>query len=204
MTYHIFKTGDDAAIGAATPLIKASERSEFVSAVALLKAIAELRTAAETEAKGRSETGYQEGMARGYAEAQEQVAKLVEDMATRFEAICEERRADVADAALAATKAIIGTLDDVDVAKRLVNQALVRIDNGGALTIEVAPAMHAQIAAYVAHLDHVKVEAAEGLGPLDCVFQTKTGRILAGLDLQIAALGDRWGINHAPQEPALA
>ena len=204
MTYHIFKTGDDAAIGAATPLIKASERSEFVSAVALLKAIAELRTAAETEAKGRSETGYQEGMARGYAEAQEQVAKLVEDMATRFEAICEERRADVADTALAATKAIIGTLDDVDVAKRLVNQALARIDNGGVLTIEVAPAMHAQIAAHVSHLAHVKVEAAEGLGPLDCVFQTKTGRILAGLDLQIAALGDRWGINHAPKEPALA
>ena len=204
MTYHIFKTGDYAAIGAAAPLIKASERSEFVSAVALLKAIAELRTAAETEAKGRYETGYQEGMVRGYAEAQEQVAKLIEDMATRFEAICEERRADVADAALAATKAIIGTLDDVDVAKRLVNQALARIDNGSALTIEVAPAMHARIAAHVAHLAHVKVEAAEGLGPLDCVFQTKTGRILAGLDLQIAALGERWGVNHAPQEPALA
>jgi flagellar biosynthesis/type III secretory pathway protein FliH len=203
MTYHIFKAGDYAAIGTTTPLIKASERSEFTSAVVLLQAITALRTEAETQAKQRSETGYQEGMARGYAEAQEQVAKLIEDMATRFEAICEERRADVADAALAATKAIIGSLDDVDVAKRLVNQALVRIDNGGALTIEVAPVMHAQIAAHVAHLAHVKVEAVEGLGPLDCVFQTKTGRILAGLDLQIAALGDRWGVNHAPQEPAL-
>lgn len=204
MTYHIFKTGDSAAIGAAKPLIKASERSEFVSAVALLQAMTALDIAAKAEAKSLSEIGYQEGMVRGYAEAQKQVAKLIEDMATRFEAVCEERRADVADAALAATKAIIGTLDDVDVAKRLVNQALARIDNGGALTIEVAPAMHAQIAAHVAHLAHVKVEAAEGLGPLDCVFQTKTGRILAGLGLQIAALGDRWGVNHAPQEPALA
>lgn len=204
MTYHIFHVSGHAAIGPTSPLIKASERSEFTNAVALLGAITALRTDAETNAKIRAETGYQEGMARGYAEAQEQIAKLIEDMATRFEAICEERRADVADAALAATKAIIGSLDDVDVAKRLVNQALARIDNGGALTIEVAPAMHAQIAAHVAHLDHVKVEAVEGLGPLDCVFQTKTGRILAGLDLQIAALGDRWGVNHAPQEPALA
>jgi flagellar biosynthesis/type III secretory pathway protein FliH len=204
MTYHIFKAGDQAMIATNAPLIKASERSEFTSAVALLQAITDLRIASEAQAKGLSETGYQEGMARGYTEAQEQVAKLIENMADRFEAVCEERRADVADAALAATKAIIGTLDDVDVAKRLVSQALARIDNGSALTIEVAPAMHARIVEHVAHLAHVRVEAVEGLGSLDCVFQTKTGRILAGLDLQISALGDRWGVNPVAPEPALA
>jgi flagellar biosynthesis/type III secretory pathway protein FliH len=204
MTYHIFKAGDHTMIGADTAVIKASERSEFTSAIALLQAITDLRTASEAQAKGLSETGYQEGIARGYAEAQEQVAKLIGNMAERFEAVCEERRADVADAALAATKAIIGTLDDVDVAKRLVSQALARIDNGSALTIEVAPAMYAQIVKHVAHLSHVRVEAVEGLGSLDCVFQTKTGRILAGLDLQISALGDRWGVNPTTPEPALA
>jgi flagellar biosynthesis/type III secretory pathway protein FliH len=204
MTYHIFKADDQAMIGANTSIIKSSERSEFTSAVDLLQAITDLRAAGEAQAKSSADTGYQEGLARGYSEAQEQVAKLIEDMATRFETVCEERRADVADAALAATKAIIGALDNVEVTKRLVNQALVRIDNGGALTIEVAPAMQPQIAKHVAHLAHVQVEAVEGLGNLDCVFQTKTGRILAGLDLQISALGDRWGVTPATPEPALA
>jgi type III secretion protein L len=200
MTYHIFTTGDHAMIGADTPLIKASERAEFMSAIALLEALTTLCAQAETEAKKQAEAAYQEGMAQGYAEAQAQVAKQIEDMAARFESICEERRADVADAALAATKAIIGALDDVDVTKRLVNQALVRVDNGSALTIEVAPVMRDHIAEHVAHLAHVRVEAVEGLGALDCVFQTRKGRILAGLDLQIAALGDRWGVNPAPSE----
>ena len=204
MTYHIFKAGGQTVIGADVPLIKASERSEFTNAVDLLQAITDLRVVAEAEALNRSETAHEEGLSRGYAEAQAQIAKLIENMTERFEAVCEERRADVADAALAATRAIIGALDDVDVAKRLVNQALVRIDNGGALTIEVAPAMQPHISAHVAHLAHVRVEAVEGLGPLDCVFQTKTGKILAGLDVQILALGDRWGVNRPATEPALA
>lgn len=204
MTYYVFNVGGQAVIGAETPLIKASERSEFTCAVSLLQAMTELRTAAEAEAKSRAETAYQEGLAQGYAEAQAQVAKLIENMAERFEAVCVERRADIADAALAATRAIIGGLDDSDVAKRLVNQALARIDNGSALVIEVAPAMQPLIAAHIAHLTHVRVEAVEALGPLDCVFQTKTGRILAGLDLQIAALGDRWGVNSAATESVLA
>jgi flagellar biosynthesis/type III secretory pathway protein FliH len=204
MTYHIFSVCGQTVIGTETPLIKAGERSEFASAVLLLQAITELRTEAEAEAKDRSETAYQEGLTQGYAEAQAQVAKLIENMAERFEAVCEERRADVADAALAATRAIIGGLDDSDVAKRLVNQALARIDNGSALVIEVAPAMQPLIGAHVAHLTHVRVEAVDALGPLDCVFQTKTGRILAGLDLQIAALGDRWGVNPAATEQVLA
>jgi type III secretion protein L len=204
MIYHIFNVGGQAVIGTETPLIKASERSEFTSAVSLLQAITELRTAAEAEAKTRAETAYQDGLAQGYAEAQAQVAKLIKNMAERFEAVCEERRADVADAALAATRAIIGGFDDSDVAKRLVDQALVRIDNGSALVIEVAPAMQPLIASHVAHLAHIRVESVDALGPLDCVFQTKTGRILAGLDLQIAALGDRWGVNPATAEPALA
>jgi flagellar biosynthesis/type III secretory pathway protein FliH len=204
MTYYIFRAGDHAMIGADTPLIKANERDEFMSAIDLLEALTTLRTQAEAEAKTRIETAYQEGMAQGYAEAQAQVAKQIEDMAARFEAICEERRADVADAALAATKAIIGALDDVDVTKRLVNQALARIDNGSALTIEVAPTMRDQIAEYVAHLSHVRVEAVEGLGALDCIFQTRSGRILAGLDVQMAALGDRWGVAPADSEAALA
>jgi flagellar biosynthesis/type III secretory pathway protein FliH len=204
MTYHIFKAGNQTMIGVDMPLIKASERAEFMHAVELLRVITDICAAAEVERKERSEIGYQEGIARGYAEAQEHVTKLIEDIAARFEVICEERRADVADAAFAATKAIIGALDDVDVAKRLINQALARIDNGGALTIEVAPAMQSEIAAHISHLTHVKVEAVEGLGTLECIFQTKTGRILAGLNLQILALGDRWGVNPVVSEPALA
>lgn len=204
MSYHIFNSGDQTTmIGVATPIIKASQRHEFASAVELLRAVTDLKIAAEAETHTRLEAGYAEGMARGYAEAQEQVAKLIEDMAKRFEAICEERRSDVADAALAATKAIIGALDDTDIAKRLVTQALARIDNGGALTIEVAPAMQPSIADHVAHLAHVKVEAVEELGALDCIFQTRTGRVLAGLDVQLSALGDRWGVTPATAEPAL-
>jgi flagellar biosynthesis/type III secretory pathway protein FliH len=204
VTYHIFKANSHSAIGATTPIIKSNERVEFTNAVSLLQAVADLKNATETEAEARCVAAYNDGLARGYAEAQSQVAKLLEDMAARFERVCEERRSDVADAALAATKAIIGSLDNVDVAKRLVSQALVRVDNGAPLVIEVSPMIAPQIADHVSHLAHVKIEAVEGLGPLDCVFQTTTGRVLAGLDLQIAALGDRWGVNAADTEPEMA
>jgi flagellar biosynthesis/type III secretory pathway protein FliH len=204
VTYHIFKANDHAVIGTSTPIIKAAERSEFTSAVALLQAITELRNATESQAQSRGETAYQEGLARGYADAEQKVAKLIQDMAERFEMICEQRRSDVADAALAATKAIIGSLDKADVTKRLVTQALLRVDNGAPLVIEVAPAMASHIVNYVAHLPHVRVEAVDGLGPLDCIFQTSSGRVLAGLDLQIAALGNRWGVNPTNVEPEMA
>jgi flagellar biosynthesis/type III secretory pathway protein FliH len=204
MTYHIFKANDQNVIGAATPIIKAAERSEFTNAVALLQAVTDLRNAADAEAQSRGEIAYQQGLARGYADAEAKVAKLIQDMAERFEEVCDQRRSDVADAALAATKAIIGALDNADVTKRLVTQALVRVDNGAPLVIEVAPAMASHIVEHVALLPHVKVEAVDALGPLDCIFQTNTGRVLAGLDLQITALGDRWGVNPANVEPEMA
>lgn len=194
MTYHVFMAQDHMMIGTASPLIKSDERSEFTSAIALMDAVSALRNAAEAEAQTRHDEAYEVGLAKGYSEAQAQIAKLIEDMSERFEAVCAERRADIAEAALAATKSIIGKLDDVDVTKRLVSQALVRIDNNMPLTIEVAPTMSVHIAEHVAHLSHVRVEPVEGLAALDCVFQTQKGRILAGLDLQITALGERWGV----------
>lgn len=204
MTYYIFKAGDQSLIGLDNPIIKAGERSDFISAITLLSEISSLHAAAETTIKEHYEIGYKEGMAKGYTDGQQQVAKLIQSIAERFEAICEERFGDIADAALAATKAIIGTFDDTELVKRLVIQALARIDNGGALTIEVAPAMQSKIAEHFAHLAHVKVKAVDELGALDCVFQTKTGKILAGLDLQISALSDRWGVAPIVQEPQLA
>ena len=204
MTYHIFTANDQKMIGTSSSLIKASERSEFTNAVALMEGVSALHNAAETQAQQQRSSGYEDGLAKGYAEAQAQVASSIEGFAERFEAVCAERRADVAEAALAATKAIIGALDDVDVAKRLVSQALVRIDTAAPLTIEVSPAMSAHIVDHVSHLSHVRVEAVAKLGALDCVFQTQKGRIIAGLDVQTAGLGERWGVENPASVEALA
>lgn len=206
MSYHIFGLGEQTALAVSAPIVKAYEREDFLRAVELVAAANTLATQTAADAKARGEAGYQEGYSQGLADANAHIAASIADLSARFETLCAARSNDVAEAALAATRAIIGSFDNEMVIKGLVTQAINRIDTSAPLNIEVAPDVATQLVAHVAHLDTVSVEANAALAPLDCILRTPTGRILAGLELQLSALADRWGAatpTDAVAEPAL-
>jgi type III secretion protein L len=198
MTYHMIIANDRAMMGTSTPLIKARERQAFTDATDMLVATHALYETAQTEIDSARADAFAQGFAAGRAVALDHVEALIVEAATQINTACTERREDIASAALAATQAIIGEVDAGEVAVRLVARALSRIESQDVLSIEVAPAMHERVAASVAEMTHVNVVANTALGPLDCTFLTEKGRVIAGLDVQIAALAQRWGVAPAP------
>jgi flagellar biosynthesis/type III secretory pathway protein FliH len=194
MTYHMIITSDRAMMGSSTPLIKASERIAFCSAADMLVATQDLHSAAQAEIDAARAAAFDAGFAAGRAAALDHVAGLITQAAAQINTACTERREDIASAALAATRAIIGDIGDEQVARALVTRALSRIESHAPVTIDVAPAMYDRIAQTVAHLPHVSVAANAALGALDCTFLTENGRVIAGLDVQMTALAQRWGV----------
>lgn len=195
MTYFLLPLGDRHLIASASPVIKADERLEFESAIDLLTALNNRKADAAAAIKASEQAAYDAGFAQGLADAQTKLASVIADLTERFDLECNNRRHDIADAALGATRAIIGSFDHVEILRRLVVQALDRIDNKAPMTIEVAPAMAKALDGKFDQFDNVRIAAVDGMDTLDCIFQMPSGRILAGLELQMSALAERWGVN---------
>ncbi len=194
MSFALFLDKNTPAFGSGTSLIKAKDRQDFETVVALLSETRRLNESSKAEIATLHETaearGYEEGLAKATAEFDSRLAEL----ALQFDAFREERRDDIAAAAFAAVKAIIGDLDDERVIIGLVDASLSRRDSEAPVTIEVAPAMVESLQAHLADRTYVSVRANDAFGPYDCGLLTPQGRIVADLDVQLGALSDRWGV----------
>ena len=109
----------------------------------------------------------------------------------------QERRASIADAAMAAVRMMIGDLGAGDIVPGLAERALDRMGEDSRYSVEVAPSHVEAVTARLAGREGVAVEANPALGPLDCVVRTSTGRVIANLDTQIETLAQRWGVGEA-------
>jgi flagellar biosynthesis/type III secretory pathway protein FliH len=195
MTFFLLPLDDRHVIASSSPVIKASERLEFESPVALLAALNNQSAVAAAAVAASESAAYETGYARGMADAEAKMASVIAELVKRYDLQSIDRRNDIADAALGATRAILGTFDQVDILRRLILQALDRIDNGAPMTIEVAPAMAKALDGEFDRFGNVRIEAVDGMDPLDCIFQMPSGRVLAGLELQLSALAERWGVS---------
>lgn len=195
MTYFILPLGDRHLIACSSPVIKASERLEFESAVDLLAALNNRSADAADALQASERAGYDAGFARGIEDAEAKLESVIVELTKRFDLQSSDRRNDIADAALGATRAIIGTFDNVEILRRLILQALDRIDTGAPMTIEVAPTMANALDGEFDRFSNVRIEAVDGMDPLDCIFEMPSGRVLAGLELQMSALAERWGVS---------
>lgn len=194
MTYFLLPLGDRHAIACSSPVIKASERLEFESSVELLATLNSRNAEAADALKASERAGYDAGFAQGMQDAETKLASVIAELMKRFNLQSSERRNDIADAALGATRAIIGTFDRVEILRRLILQALDRVDTGAPMTIEVAPSMATALDGEFDRFSNVRVQAVDGMDPLDCIFEMPSGRVLAGLELQMSALAERWGV----------
>ena len=177
-------------------LIKSDQREQFSNTYDLLNAANKIRDASAEEADAARDQAYREGLAQGYEKAQNIMVAKLNDMAASLDHHETERRASIAEAAMAAVRLMVGDLADRDIVPGLAARALDRLGDDSRYVVEIAPQHLEAVAASLIGRDTVTAEANPALGPLDCVVRTNTGRIIANLDTQIESLGQRWGVQQ--------
>jgi type III secretion protein L len=209
MTYHLYGSPETLAIGVSRSIIKAHERGAFADAIALKNAVAELQSTVQARCATAFDASEQQGLLAG----KEAVVAMAEDAIAKFAQAIEifeaERRAQIADAAFAAVEAILGKIEPDVVLAGLINQTIDRLDTqqDTATLIEVAPDMLARIGNRVAPEIAQKLVANPNLQLLDCVVATRSGKMVANLDIQLESLAARWGVNteiHSDMSPSKA
>ena len=175
-----------------SPLIKADDRTAFADAVALLSASqARSEALATTEAEAQA-NGYADGLAQGLADAEQRLAAETAKLVNAVDAIRRDYTARVAEAAHAATIAIIGTLDDANIVNRIVAQQLAQRDDTDGLVLTVHDA--APLKEALGKQSAIDVIADSELPSTACRLSTREGRIVADLSLQLNTLRQRWGL----------
>lgn len=182
------------AVGLDSSLVKARDVVAVRSAADLLieaeatlararEDAADLRTAAEA-------AGRRTALNEADAVVQDTVVTLTSQLTDGLAA----RRADIAAAALAATRTILGTFDEAELVGRLAEGALSRVLDDEQVVVRVA-AEHARVLAErLAARTAVTVVGDAASGRFDCAIATADGTIVADLPVQLASLAERWGV----------
>ena len=181
-------------------LIKAKDRAAFSDVRALLEDAARVKSdILDVSAKVR-EDAHREGLAKGYEQVQGYFLSKLDELTAALAQHEQERRASIADAAMAAVKMMVGDLDDAAIVPGLAERALDRMADDSRYSVEVAPQHFDAVSQRLSGRDGVAVEANPTLGALDCVVRTSTGRVIANLDTQIETLAQRWGIGRVEDD----
>jgi flagellar biosynthesis/type III secretory pathway protein FliH len=201
MSYHIVLAGNGHMVGATSPLIKKAEREAFVDATSLLRRAnaigAEVDASAETARLRAAQQGYAEGAAMAEVEL-ETARRHFADATAQIE---EHYAQQVAEAAYAATVAIIGELEDDQLVRNLVSQVLAKQKQAHGLSVHVSPELQPPLGGLFDTEDgSIAVVANPDLGPTECHIMTANGRIIASLPVQLAVLRERWGLESAEEE----
>jgi type III secretion protein L len=195
MSYTLFHPLNGPALGTSQSVVKAHERQDFTDAAALLNGVRRIKEEADTAIAAQQAAAAQEGRQIGYAEVNDVVGKALAEFARQIAEFETERRDEIANAAFAAVRAIIGDLDDEVVLRGLVTASLSRMDGATPITLEIAPSMVAAVESHFAGYPNLAIRANEALGPHDCQLLSVQGRVVADLQLQLDALAERWGLN---------
>jgi flagellar biosynthesis/type III secretory pathway protein FliH len=194
VTLYLVHADDHVLLTSDRPVIKRADRQPLESAVAAFQDAAALRTRTAAAAEAARREGYEAGLAEARRDAAALIVEGLADVAASIAQHAEARRADIADAAFAATRAIIGDLDSEDVVGRIVDRTLARLDGDAPVTIDVSPAMADPLTQRLAASPHVTIVADSTLGDTECRIRGAQGQIVASLAVQLDALAARWGI----------
>ncbi len=190
-------TAGDHILNGRSALIKASDRAAFAEAHALLAETSRIKGDMLDRSAAARDEAYREGLTKGYEQVQGYFLSKLDEMSAALAQHEQERRASIADAAMAAVRMMIGDLGAGDIVPGLAERALDRMGEDSRYSVEVAPDHVEAVATRLAGREGVAVEANPALGPLDCVVRTSTGRVIANLDTQIETLAQRWGVGEA-------
>ena len=190
-------TAGDHILNGRSALIKAADRAAFVEAYDLLSETGRIKGDMVDRSAAAREEAYREGLTKGYEQVQGFFLGKLDEMTAALAQHEQERRASIADAAMAAVRMMIGDLGAADIVPGLAERALDRMGEDSRYSVEVAPPHVDAVTARLAGREGVTVEGNPTLGPLDCVVRTSTGRVIANLDTQIETLAQRWGVSEA-------
>ncbi|MGK6354120.1 FliH/SctL family protein [Sphingomonas sp. DT-207] len=194
MTFHLVHADGATLLASDTAVIKRDQRVDFVDAAALLQAASAIRDQASAAAEAARIEARAEGLAEARATVEAALAEQIAGFAEAIEQHEAARRADIAAAALAAVRAIVGTLDDEALVTGIVERTLARLPVEGPIIVQLAPSMADGLAVRLADRSHVTVVADPALGSTDCVLRTSAGQVIASLSVQLDALAKRWGV----------
>jgi flagellar biosynthesis/type III secretory pathway protein FliH len=194
LTFHLAHADGTTLLTSDRAVIKRRVRVAFGDALTLLRETTTLCDKARADADSAREAARREGLDEARLAAHEAVATGLADITTAIDAHAEARRADIADAAFAAARAIIGEMDDTDVMQRIVDRTLARLDGDKPVTIEVAPALVDALTRHTDGLTRVTVSENPDFAPTDCRIHSAQGQIVASLSVQFDALAARWGL----------
>jgi flagellar biosynthesis/type III secretory pathway protein FliH len=194
MSFHLIHADAATLLASDRAVIKRDQRETFTDALSLLRQAGEVRAAADADAESARAEGYAQGLAEAQDAARQSVIDHLGEMTAAIDRHIESRRVDIADAAFAATRAIIGAFEETETLNRIVDRAIARLTGDGPVTIEVAPDSHAAVAQHVGKRAHLALVADPELGPTDCRVRSEQGQIIASLSVQLDALAARWGV----------
>lgn len=194
MTFHLL-IGDTAALlGGTSARIAAQERDAFADAHALLARATDQAARVEEEVAAARAEGARQGWQDAADRASAEIAARVGELAGALADEAAQRRREIAEAAFAGARAIIGALDPDDAGVRLAVHALTQVPADEQVVVACAPALAAPLEAALAGRTGVTVQARADLAPLQVELLSGSGRVVAGLDVQLAALAERWGV----------
>ncbi len=194
MTYHLVHADDAALLFSERAVIKRDERQSFTDAVALLGAVRAAQASAVQAAEAAREAAYGTALAAARSEINDLLVQEIAQFAASIDAQEQARRTEIAEAALAAVRAVLGELDDAALMPALVARALDRLQPQGAVIVAVAPHMAEKVVGRLTGLAEVTVVPDPALGVPDCVIRTQQGQVIASLSVQLETLAKRWGV----------
>ncbi len=194
MSYFMLPAGTQHLVGSFSPLIKRKDRQAFGDAVSLLHHASSISESSEAALDAARRAAWAEGYAAGVANAQEDLCQELSKFSDAISDIMDMHTRNVAEAAYAATIAIIGEFEDSELVQRIAAQVIAKQKEHDGITILVNPDVYVQLLASMENRSPIPVEASDNLGPGDCHVITANGRIIASLSVQLAVLRDRWGI----------
>lgn len=190
-------TSGDHILNGKSALIKAADRAAFLEAYDLLGETGRIKGDMLARAAAAREDAHREGLTKGYEQVQGFFLSKLDEMTATLAHHEQERRASIADAAMAAVRMMIGDMGAADIVPGLAQRALDRMGEDSRYIVEVAPDHVDTVTAKLVGREGVSVEGNPSLGALDCVVRTSTGRVIANLDTQIETLAQRWGVGQA-------
>lgn len=183
-------------------VIPASEFNAFDSALDCAQSLTDLLDQERARIATAVADARQEGLALGRQDARDEatacVAASVARMAQSVQAHQVVAREAVAMLALAVVGKLSATLGAGQVVPALIQQAVAEMMPARVTRVRVAPGA---FDATRQHLDRLSlaadVRADDTLADFDCVIETADGQTVAGLDHQLAAIGDALGVAPA-------
>ena len=193
MTLALLVSGDDRAALTSAWRIPRVQVAALKDGLSLLKEGDRRLTRAVTEIESETAAAQQAGFEAGRAEGLRAAAAEVAARMARLSDDASRERLETRDAigrlALDVVRRIAGDLGPAQLAPAMVERAVREVLPDQPMRVRVAPGVAGVVGARLWAINaNIEVVADDQLGELDCVLETTSGRVQAGLDAQLSAL----------------